>query len=56
MHVGLVNLIDGKIKIIEWFYLVLILQRGPVESILLAVLYIWYIFYVIQTCQYIWYC
>ena len=33
--------------------LVLILQRGPVELILLAVLYIWYKSYVIQTCQYI---
>ena len=56
MHVGMVNLIDWKITFIEWFSLLLILQRGPVESVLLAVLCTWYIFYVIQTCQYIWYC
>ena len=49
-------LIDRKIEFIEWFYLYWFWKMGPVESILLAVVYTWYIFYVIQTCQYIWYC
>ena len=33
--------------------LVLILQRGPVESIPLAVIYACYLLYVIQTYQYL---
>ena len=47
--------LNGKFNWLKnWIYwmilLVLILQRGPVESILIAVLlYVWYIFYVIQT-------
>ena len=47
MHVGMVNLIDWKIKFIEWVYLVLILKRGHVESIFLVVLYIECEYYVI---------